>query len=129
MTITPFLMFEGAAEEAINYYASTFPSSEVLHLQRWAAGSEGKEGQIQLARIRLQNQEILFTDDPYNHAFTFTPSTSLFVALETAEEIQQIYTRLLAGGKALMELGDHGIGQQFAWVEDRFGVSWQLQLP
>ena len=61
--------------------------------------------------------------------FTFTPAFSLFVDCESEAVLRQIHAALSDGGKELMPLGDYGFSREFAWVEDRFGVSWQLNLP
>lgn len=63
------------------------------------------------------------------HPFTFTPAISLFVECESLEEIERVYRALSDGGMALMEFGDHGFSKRFGWVQDRYGVSWQLNLP
>ncbi|HEX4815113.1 MAG TPA: VOC family protein, partial [Nonomuraea sp.] len=63
------------------------------------------------------------------HGFTFTPSMSLYVTCDTEEEIDRRYAALVEGGAALMPLGSHGFSRKFGWVNDRFGVSWQLNLP
>lgn len=60
------------------------------------------------------------------HAFNFTPSMSLFVDCENEEEISHLYNALSAGGAVLMPLGNYGFSPRFGWVNDRFGVSWQL---
>jgi predicted 3-demethylubiquinone-9 3-methyltransferase (glyoxalase superfamily) len=63
------------------------------------------------------------------HAFTFTPAFSFFVDCESEEELKRLYAALSADGATLMPLGNYGFSRQFAWVNDRFGVSWQLNLP
>jgi predicted 3-demethylubiquinone-9 3-methyltransferase (glyoxalase superfamily) len=62
------------------------------------------------------------------HAFTFTPSFSLFVTCISEEEIGRLFCALSEGGAVFMPLADYGFNRQFAWVNDRFGVSWQLNL-
>ena len=61
-------------------------------------------------------------------AFTFTPSMSLFVRCHSEAEIDSLYAKLSEGGAVLMALDNHGFSPKFAWVNDRFGVSWQLNL-
>jgi predicted 3-demethylubiquinone-9 3-methyltransferase (glyoxalase superfamily) len=62
------------------------------------------------------------------HDFTFTPSFSLFVQCESDDEILRLASALLESGAALMPLGEYGFSRRFAWVNDRYGVSWQLNL-
>ena len=65
-------------------------------------------------------------DSPIKHAFTFTPSFSLFVECESEAELDAAFARLSDGGSVLMPPGNYGFSTKFAWVNDRFGVSWQL---
>jgi predicted 3-demethylubiquinone-9 3-methyltransferase (glyoxalase superfamily) len=128
-TIQPFLMFqEGNAEEAINFYISLFPDSAVTDITRYAAGEQGPAGTVKLARFTLAGQSVMCIDSPVKHNFGFTPSFSFFVTCESEEEIRRLTSTLLEGGAALMPLGDYGFSKQFAWVNDRYGVSWQVNL-
>ncbi len=129
-TIRPFLMFQGQqAEAAMTFYVSLFPEGQVLELQRWDVAGPGADGSIKLANFSIGGQQILCSDSPVAHAFTFTPSTSLFVVCASEDEIARLATTLAEGGGVLMPLDDYGFSRQFAWVNDRFGVSWQLNLP
>jgi predicted 3-demethylubiquinone-9 3-methyltransferase (glyoxalase superfamily) len=67
-------------------------------------------------------------DSPAQHAFSFTPSFSLFVECASEEELDRMFAALLEGGQALMPLGNYGFSRKFGWLNDRFGVSWQLNL-
>lgn len=68
-------------------------------------------------------------DSNIKHGFSFTPSFSIYVTCNTEDEIQNLYQRLNEGGQALMPLDDYGFIKKFGWLNDRFGVSWQLNLP
>ncbi len=127
--VRPFLMFEGRAEEAMRSYVSLFRDGEVLELTRYGADEGGPEGTIKMARFRIAGQEVMCIDSPAKHAFTFTPATSLFVDCESMEQFDARYEALLEGGQALMPRDDYGFSQLFGWVQDRFGVSWQINLP
>lgn len=127
--VEPFLMFEGKAEEAMNFYVSLFPEAEVTDIKRYGPGESGAEGSVMQARFKLQNQVFICIDSPIKHDFTFTPAFSLFVTCETEDELQRFYAALIEGGQALMPLGNYGFSRQFGWVNDRFGVSWQINLP
>ncbi len=80
------------------------------------------------ASFQLAGKTYQCIDSFVKHGFTFTPSVSLFVNCETEEEIDRLYAALSEGGTPLMELGDHGFSRRFGWTNDRFGVSWQLNL-
>ena len=127
--VTPFLMFQGQAQEAMELYTRVIPDSQILDVEKYGPDGPGPEGTIMLASISLRGQTVLCSDSPIQHDFTFTPSISLFVTCEDTKEIERLTTTLGDGGKALMPLDNYGFSQRFAWVEDRFGVSWQLNLP
>jgi predicted 3-demethylubiquinone-9 3-methyltransferase (glyoxalase superfamily) len=126
MKATPFLMFQGQAREALELYEEAFPKLEVLMVQEHEMA--GMEGQIAMARIRLGGQEWILNDSPPVHAFTFTPSTSTFVDCDDEAQVRRLAELLSEGGEILMPLQDYGFSTLFAWVQDRFGVSWQLNL-
>lgn len=126
--ITPFLMFQGQAEEAINFYMSIFNDSEIIRLARYEAGEPGKEGEVSQAVFSINGQEFICTDTFVQHAFTFTPSISLFVECDSEEEINDAYTKLADNGELLMPLDSYPFSKKFGWVQDKFGVSWQLIL-
>ena len=125
--ITPFLMFEGKAGEAIDFYLSVFPDSRLETLERFGAEGPGAEGSVSSAAVLLNGQRLMFFDSPVHHAFTFTPSISLFVDVSSAEEIDRLFAALSEGGQVMMELAEYPFAERFAWIADRFGVSWQLR--
>ncbi|MFI2205508.1 VOC family protein [Streptomyces sp. NPDC020192] len=127
--ITTFLMFEGNAEEAMTFYISLFDDAEVVSITRYGADGPGKEGSIQHATFSLAGEHYMCIDSPAKHEFTFTPSISLFVQCQSEAELDRLYTALAERGTELMPLGDYGFSAKFGWVNDRFGVSWQLNLP
>jgi predicted 3-demethylubiquinone-9 3-methyltransferase (glyoxalase superfamily) len=126
--IRPFLMFEGKAEEAMNFYVSLFPGAEVLGIVRYGPSGPGIEGSVMSASFRIGNQTVLCTDSLVKHEFSFTAAFSFFVECESEDELRRLNSALLAGGTAPMPLGEYGFSRMFAWVNDRFGVSWQLNL-
>jgi predicted 3-demethylubiquinone-9 3-methyltransferase (glyoxalase superfamily) len=127
--IITHLMFEGVAEEAMNFYVSPFAGSEIKQVDRYGPGEPGAEGTVKTATFRLAGQEFLCIDSPVKHAFTFTPSISLFVDCESEAELERVFTQLSAGGQVLMPVANYGFSTKFGWTNDRFGVSWQLNLP
>jgi predicted 3-demethylubiquinone-9 3-methyltransferase (glyoxalase superfamily) len=127
--IMTHLMFDGAAEEAMRVYVALFPGSTIHEMERYGPDGPGAEGSIKLARLTLAGQDLIVIDSPIKHAFTFTPSMSLFVDCESEAELEATFTRLADGGNVLMPLADYGFSARFGWLQDRFGVSWQLNLP
>lgn len=122
----PFLMFEGRAEAAMTRYVDIIPASQVLRLERYGKDGPGPEGTVALGLVELAGQRVRFFDSSVAHGFTFTPSISLFVSVDSAEEVDRIAEALAAGGSFLMPPGNYGFSSRFAWLNDEFGVSWQL---
>ncbi|GAB2970200.1 VOC family protein [Saccharothrix stipae] len=126
--ITTLLMFEGRAEEAMTLYMSLFADSEVLTISRYGPEGPGAEGSVVHATFTLAGRTYGCMDSSQKHEFTFTPAVSLYVSCETEDEIDRLYAALSDGGQPLMPLGDYGFSRKFGWTNDRFGVSWQLNL-
>ncbi|KIQ81027.1 MULTISPECIES: VOC family protein [Bacillus] len=126
--ITTFLMFEGKAEEAMNFYTSLFDQSEIVSISRYDENGPGKEGTVIHATFTLNGQEFMCIDSYVNHNFTFTPAMSLYVTCETEEEIETVFHKLAQGGAILMPLGSYPFSKKFGWLNDKYGVSWQLTL-
>jgi predicted 3-demethylubiquinone-9 3-methyltransferase (glyoxalase superfamily) len=127
--VRPFLMFEGKAEEAMRFYVSLFPGGEITHISRYGSGGPGPEGSVIVATFTIAGQAVMCSDSFVKHDFTFTPASSLFVDCTSEDELRRLVAALSDGGKTLMPLDNYGFSRQFAWVNDRYGVSWQLNLP
>jgi predicted 3-demethylubiquinone-9 3-methyltransferase (glyoxalase superfamily) len=121
-------MFEGQAEKAMNFYTSLFKDSEILNVSRYGPGQPGAEGTVSHAIFSLNGQTYMCMDSYVKHEFTFTPSMSLFVACETEAEIDELFEKLSQDGNVLMPLESYPFSPKFGWVNDKFGVSWQLNL-
>ncbi|MEX0137373.1 VOC family protein [Bacillus nitratireducens] len=126
--ITTFLMFEGKAEEAMNFYTSLFNQSEIVSISRYDENGPGKEGTVIHATFTLNGQEFMCIDSYVKHDFTFTPAMSLYVTCETEEEIETVFNKLAQNGAILMPLGAYPFSKKFGWLNDKYGVSWQLTL-
>jgi predicted 3-demethylubiquinone-9 3-methyltransferase (glyoxalase superfamily) len=122
---TPFLMFQGQAKAALAFYRDTFPDYEQLLLQEHPAGDMA--GQVAMARIRIGGQEIMLNDSPPVHAFTFTPSSSLFVECDDEAQLREVAEKV-GGDRVMMPVDSYGFSTLFTWIADPFGVSWQLKL-
>lgn len=124
MKASTFLMFDGKAEEAIRFYVDLFPDATLTSLIHHPDGKGVYQG-----RFTLGGHDIICFDSPGKHGFTFTPATSIFVECNSAAEVDRLSSALLEGGTALMPLGSYPFAPRFAWIVDRFGISWQLILP
>ncbi|KEO84561.1 3-demethylubiquinone-9 3-methyltransferase [Tumebacillus flagellatus] len=128
MKITTFFMFEGNAEEAINFYTSIFDNSEILKMTRYGPNEAGPEGTVKHAAFTLNGQEFMCIDSHVKHGFTFTPSMSLYVTCDTEEQLDRAFAKLSESGSILMPLASYPFSKKFGWVSDQFGISWQLTL-
>ncbi|MDB5409444.1 MAG: 3-demethylubiquinone-9 3-methyltransferase [Rhodospirillales bacterium] len=112
--ITPFLWFDGKAEEAMAFYTSIFPDSKTIDIRRSGDAGPGSKGAVMATTFQLCGQEfIALNGGPH---FSFTPAISFFVSCETQDEVDALWDRLLEGGKA----------QRCGWLTDKFGLSWQI---
>jgi predicted 3-demethylubiquinone-9 3-methyltransferase (glyoxalase superfamily) len=112
--ITPFLWFDGKAEEAMNFYISIFKNSKVVTVSRFGDAGPGPKGTVMTATFQLDGQNfVALNGGPH---FTFTPAISFFVNCETQEEVDELWEKLSAGG----EKGRCG------WLKDKYGLSWQI---
>ena len=128
-TATPFLMFQrGVGREAVEFYVSLFEDGEVLDLDVYPAGGPAPEGTIMRGRFRIAGQEFFVSDSYIEHEFDFTPSLSVWVEAEKPDAQKFLVAALGEGGETLMPLDNYGFSTRFAWVNDRFGVSWQINL-
>ena len=127
-TITTFLMFDGKAEEAMNSYVRLFKNSSVVSVQRYGPGEPGAEGSVKQAKFSLNGREFMCIDSS-GHNFSFTPAMSLFVDVNDEAELDALFLALSVGGQVLMPLGNYPFSRKFGWLADKFGVSWQLNLP
>jgi predicted 3-demethylubiquinone-9 3-methyltransferase (glyoxalase superfamily) len=117
------------AEEAMNFYVSILPNSRIVDIKRYGPGEPGVEGSVMLATFEIAGETVLCIDSPISHDFTFTPSLSLYVECESEDQIDHLYSALASGGELLMPLDPYGFSRKFGWLNDRYGVSWQLNLP
>lgn len=127
--ITTLLMFAGRAEEAMDFYTTLFDDSKIEYLQRY--GPEypgGPEGQVVHARFVLGGHPLMAMDSAVEQPFTFTPSTSFYVSCADEDEIDRLFAAFSQDGQVLMPLQSYPFATKYAWVQDRFGVSWQLVL-
>lgn len=127
-TVRPFLMFTGEATEAMEHYVAIFSNARLGEITRYGEGEPGAAGTVKQGVFHVHGQEIMCTDAPAKPDFTFTPAVSLFVSTTDEQEMDDYAEKLSAGGKFLMPPGDYGFSRKFAWLEDKYGVSWQINL-
>jgi predicted 3-demethylubiquinone-9 3-methyltransferase (glyoxalase superfamily) len=125
--MTPFLMFQGQAEEAITFYQSLFAGT-AADITRYGPEEPSKEGSLKLANLTLNGQKLICFNSPMAHGFGFTPAISLMVDCDRIEEVDRLFAALSEGGQILMPLGTYPFARHYGWVNDRFGVSWQLRF-
>ena len=112
--ITPFLWFDGNAEEAMNFYVSIFKNSKVGRIRRYGDAGPGPKGTVMSVTFQLEGQEFMaLNGGPH---FSFSPAISFFVSCETQEEVDQLWEKLSAGGKI----------EKCGWLKDKYGLSWQI---
>jgi predicted 3-demethylubiquinone-9 3-methyltransferase (glyoxalase superfamily) len=112
--ITPFLWFDSKAEEAANFYISIFKNSKILNVARYGEAGPGPKGSTMTVTFQLEGQQfIALNGGPH---YTFSPAISFFVNCETQAEVDELWNKLSTGGKEV----------QCGWLQDKFGVSWQI---
>ena len=126
--VSTFLMFERTAEEAMRFYLSLFPGSTIESLVRYGDDDGGQANTVKHAVFSFGGQRFMCTDSIVGHRYTFTPAMSLHVACSTEAEIDRLFEKLSDGGEVLMPLAAYPFSKRYGWLNDRFGVSWQLTL-
>jgi predicted 3-demethylubiquinone-9 3-methyltransferase (glyoxalase superfamily) len=121
-------MFTGQAEAAMKFYMSLFPDSEIKSIIRYGKDQGGTEGSVMHAVFTLNGQQFMCIDSSVQHAFTFTPALSLHVTFDSEAEVDHAFAKLSDGGMVLMPLAAYPFSKKYGWVNDKFGVSWQLTL-
>jgi predicted 3-demethylubiquinone-9 3-methyltransferase (glyoxalase superfamily) len=122
-------MFQGDAQKAVDLYSSVFEDFKVGDVEYYGEDEQVSAGAFKIAYVSFSGQEYVVFDSPPVHDFSFTPSMSIFVDLDTEDELQTAFVKLSEGGQVMMPLDDYGFSRRFAFIADRFGLSWQLNLP
>ena len=112
--ITPFLWFDGNAEEAMNFYISIFKNSKIVSVTRYGEAGPGSKGTVMTASFLIEGQEFVALNG--GPQFTFSQAISFVVNCQTQEEVDKFWEKLSEGGEK----------QQCGWLKDKFGVSWQI---
>jgi predicted 3-demethylubiquinone-9 3-methyltransferase (glyoxalase superfamily) len=112
--ITPFLWYDGKAEEAASFYVSIFKNSRLGDIRRWGEGGPGPKGTVMAVNFQIEGQDFIALNG--GPVFQFSPAISFFVNCTTQAEVDELWHKLSAGGTK----------QRCAWLQDKFGVSWQI---
>jgi len=112
--ITPFLWFDGKAEEAMNFYVSIFRNAKILNVTRRGEAGPGSNGTVMSATFELDGQRFIALNG--GPLFSFTPAISFYVDCETQQEVDELWEKLSQGGEK----------QRCGWLKDKYGVSWQI---
>lgn len=120
-SITPFLWFTGQAEEAANFYVSAFKNSKITDVSRYGDAGPGPAGSVMTIDFELDGQPFMAINAPSGDSQASGDDFSqgkvaLFVSCETQAELDELWTKLSAGGKEL----------PCGWVADRYGFAWNL---
>ena len=127
--IATFLTFQKEnAEQAMNFYIKLFNNSKIINIKRWEKSAPGKEGTIMHATFSLDGKLFMCSDSPAIHDWGFTPAVSNFVECKDEQQLNELFSKLSENGKVMMPLNNYGFSTKFGFVEDQFGVSWQLNL-
>ena len=128
-SVSTHIMFRGQGAAALDLYAQVFPGFKTIAREDYGPGDMGPAGTIKLATIAFNGAVLQVIDSPIPHDFDFTPSMSLFVDCDSEDALTAAFTALAEGGEVMMPLDNYGFSQRFGWCRDRFGLSWQLNLP
>ncbi len=112
--ITPFLWFDGKAEEAMKFYVSIFKNAKIVSVTRYGEAGPGPKGTVMTATFQLDGQEFFALNG--GPQFTFSLAISFFVNCETQREVDELWEKLSEGGEK----------QRCGWLKDKYGLSWQI---
>ena len=121
----PFITFEGQSQAAIDLYQSIFPSFQLDSIQHHAPPHDSL---IMMAKFSIEGQGIMISDSPISHEWEITPGISFFIELDAVKMLEDFSQKLAVDGKIMMPAGNYGFSTMFTWVEDKFGVNWQLNV-
>jgi predicted 3-demethylubiquinone-9 3-methyltransferase (glyoxalase superfamily) len=112
--VTPFLWFDGKAEEAANFYVSVFKNAKILGVSRYGEAGPGPKGTAMTVAFELHGQKFVALNG--GPQYTFSPATSFVVNCETQAEVDEFWAKLSDGGTT----------QACGWLTDKFGLTWQI---
>jgi len=129
--ITPFLWFDNQTEEAVNFYTTVFENSKIITTIRYspegAQATGMPESSVMTMAFQIEGQDFVAING--GPVFQITPTISFFVNCGTIQEIDRLWEKLSVSGMVMMELDNYPFAEKYGWIQDKFGVSWQLILP
>ncbi len=123
------LIFNGQAESALHFYISIFAGANIVYLKKYTAAGPGPEGTIRQAQFSLGGTQYLCMDQQPGKPFHLTRAVSLYVRCGSLQELEEHFRQLSDRGHVWMAPASYAFSNHFCWVRDRFGVSWQLDVP
>lgn len=126
--ITSLTFQDNNAEEAMNFYIDLFDNSKIINITRWGENASVAAGRIMQATFELDGSLFMCSDSPPVHDWNFSPAISNYLECDDERELTRLFSALSENGTVTMPPDNYGFSQQFAWVIDRFGVSWQLNV-
>ncbi len=130
--ILTFLLFtgenHGKAEEAVNFYTTLFDDSEIVDIEHYGPDGPEPEGTVKQAHFSLNGQRFIAKDSHLKHNFDFTPAISFFIESDNEKDINEAFKVLAKDGVVFMPLEEYPFSPKFGWVQDKYGISWQLTL-
>lgn len=127
-TLVPCLWFDDQAEAAADFYTRTFPSDRVIAVSRYPESSDNPSGKPRgsVLTVEFEVADLRFTALNGGPLFKLNPSISFFAHVDSAEQADRLFEALAEGGTVLMPLDAYPWSERYGWVQDRFGVSWQV---
>lgn len=126
--IAPFLWFNDQAEEAVHFYTSVFNNTHINKVTRYSSeganASGRKEGTVMTISFQIEGYEFVVLNG--GPVFQITPVISFFVNCKSVQEVETLWEKLSEGGMVMMELDKYPFSEKYGWIQDKFGVSWQL---
>lgn len=130
--ILTFLLFtgeqHGKAEEAVKFYTTLFDDSEIADIEHYGPNDPEPEGTVKQAHFSLNGQRFVAKDSHLKHNFDFNPAISFFIESDSAKDIEDAFQVLAKDGVVFTPLGEYPFSPKFGWVQDKYGISWQLVL-
>ncbi|WP_207694623.1 hypothetical protein DOK67_0000407 [Enterococcus sp. DIV0212c] len=123
---SPCLWFDGKVEEAAEFYVNAFEESKINKVDYYVDSEHQPKGSVLTISLTLAGQEVILLNG--GPEFTFTPAISFFVECETEEQISKLWETLSHNGEVFMEFGQYPFSKKYGWLNDQYGVSWQLVL-
>jgi predicted 3-demethylubiquinone-9 3-methyltransferase (glyoxalase superfamily) len=129
--ITPFLWFDNQTEDAVNFYLNVFNNSRIKTTTRY--GKEGAKASgmpknsVMTMAFQIEGQDFVAING--GPIFKINPTISFFVNCENIQEIDRLWGKLSESGTVMMELDSYPFAEKYGWIQDKYGVSWQLILP